>query len=151
MVRFSSFMHRFFLWDFSSHIWSYPSYIWCTVCGWWRAYCDTVTFYTCIWRSCNLSELAVLGEGHWKAARTVRSLSGWVGRKLSPNNPSFPSRSSAPLTWERSRRNSSICMDRRQLLTIWSNFKCSFYLPSHVDTLFWMILENVFKAHTCRH
>ncbi|TNN60386.1 hypothetical protein EYF80_029375 [Liparis tanakae] len=55
------------------------------------------------------SELAVGSQGHWKAARTVRSLSGWVGRKLSPNIPSFPSSSSAPLTWDRSLRNSSIC------------------------------------------
>lgn len=58
-----------------------------------------------------LSEMVVESESHWKAARIIRSLSGWVGRKLSPNNPSFPSSSSAPLTWDRSLRNSSICTE----------------------------------------
>lgn len=58
--------------------------------------------------------MLVESECHWKAARIIRSLSGWVGRKLSPNNPSFPSSSSAPLTWDRSLRNSSICTETRK-------------------------------------
>lgn len=75
-------------------------------------HCDNATFFDCICRSHSLSEMAVESGSHWKAARTVRSLSGWVGRKLSPSIPSFPSGSSAPLTWDRSLRNSSICNDK---------------------------------------
>lgn len=73
---------------------------------------NTLTFNTCICMSTVFPSWQ-WRVSHWKAARTVRSLSGWVGRKLSPNIPSFPSGSSAPLIWDRSLRNSSIWINKQ--------------------------------------
>lgn len=93
------------------------------------------------------------GGSHWKAARTVRSLRGWVGRKLSPNIPSFPSNSSAPLMWERSLRNSSICMETRRevsLIIIFSSINILIVHPMlchqgwnwYPVTLTWLLQEH---------
>lgn len=80
---------------------------------------------------------------YWNAALTTRSLRGCVGRKLSPNIPSFPSGSSAPFTWDRSLRNSSICGEESQTETgIYSNKHRKQFLTVSIARSFLFSISN---------